>query len=185
MNQSLHECFEKAARPKVLGAKDSKWPVVQDVEEAVGDAQVRQVIRGQVFNSQTMVTIVVTDHGIHVFQKSAFGFKKYGKGEEYFPYSQITGVTTSFHPTYRNCVEFTRASNVDKYGYMEKDDFAKFVSLVQDKIFGDRVPQEPKSESNLDVDPLDRLTKLKSLVESGVISEEEFEQKKAKLLDEI
>ena len=184
LNRTLHECFEQAAVPKVLLMKADYWPTLENVEETIADQTVRQVLRCQAFLKNSMVTLIATDQGVYAFRKSTL-LKKYGKGQEYFPYSQITGVTTSFHPTWRTCIEFSRASNVDKYGYMDADDAAKFVALVSQKSQDERSSPALQPIVTPDADPLDRLRKLKELAESGVISQQEFELKKAKLLDEI
>lgn len=184
MNTSLRECFEKAAVPKVLLAKASNWPTVEEVEETIADQTVLQVLRCQVYLKNSMVSLIATDLGVYAFRKTT-GLKKYGKGQEFFSYSQLTGVTTSFHPTWRTCLEFSRAANVDKYGYMDKEDAAKFVALVNQKIQDASMSPAQQTIVTPDADPLDRLRKLKELVESGVISEQEFELKRAKLLDEI
>lgn len=185
MNKSLVEAFDKAQVPRVLGVKESYWPTIDDVSETVADEKVHQVLRCQVFKKNIMATLVATDNGVHAFQKSSLGFKKYGKGYEFFPYVQLTGVTTSFHATYRTCLEFSRAANVDKFGYIVKEDAEDFVALVRSQIRA--IGSQSPSISGLmsPPDPLDRLKKLKELVDAGVISTQEFEEKKNKLMDEI
>jgi len=184
MNQSLQQCFERAAVPKALMTKPSNWPTFDEAQEILGDAIVSQVILGQVFQKPFYVALIATDDGVHVLRKSTLGYKKLGKGHEFFPYSQITGVTRTFHLTFRNCLEFSRASNVDKYGYMDENETEKFVALVQERLIGGGGKPEllkPASDS----DPLDQLKKLKGLLETGIISQEEFEQKKRILMDRI
>jgi hypothetical protein len=184
-NQSLKQCFEKAAVPKVLMTKPSNWPTFEDTQETVGESEVSQVILGQLFQKPFYVTLVATEDGVHVFQKSNMGFKKLGKGHEFFPYSQITGITSSFHLTWKTCLEFSRASNVDKYGYMDEKETAQFVSLVRDRLMGNKSNLETQVRVASESDPLDKLKKLKDLLESGIISQQEFEEKKKILMDQI
>ena len=166
-------------------SKPSNWPTFEDAEDTVGDATVNQVILGQLFQQPFYVTLVATQEGVHVFKKSNLGFKKLGKGHEYFPYAQITGITSSFHLTWRTCLEFSRASNVDKYGYMDENEAARFVSLVRERIAGSKSIPETHANVARESDPLDKLKKLKDLLEAGIISQEEFDQKKKILLDQI
>ena len=185
MNQSLKQAFDKAAVPKVLMTKPSHWPTVEDTQEKLGNAVVDQVILGQLFQKNFYVTLVATEEGVHAFQKSNLGFKKLGKGHEFFPYSQITGVTSSFHLTWRTCLEFSRASNVDKYGYVDEKEAAQFVALVRDRIAGNSAKPSAQINVSSESDPLDKLKKLKDLLDSGIISQEEFEEKKKTLMDQI
>lgn len=185
MNQSLKQAFEKAAVPKVLMTKPSNWPTFEDTQEILGNTVVDQVILGQLFQKSFYVTLVATEDGVHSFQKSSMGFKKLGKGHEFFPYSQITGVTSSFHLTWKTCLEFSRASNVDKYGYVDEKEAAQFVALVRERLAVNSAKPSAQINVSSESDPLDKLKKLKDLLDSGIISQEEFEDKKKTLMDQI
>ncbi|GAB7010068.1 PH domain-containing protein [Halorubrum trueperi] len=64
-----------------------------------------------------------------------------------------------------------------------KDQVREIVSFIREKISEANEPDTVVAES--EPDPLDRIEKLSELHEQGVISDEEFEEKRQSLLDEV
>lgn len=161
--------FRKAPKPEVIEASLSP------------DEKVLQVLFCQ--KGTKAATIILTDRQIYVFAKGNV-FGSLVAADEVIPIAMITGVERSREYMNEWGITITRASNVDKYIYCDEVESQKFVSQVRELIAAAQSPA-PTVIQTQTLDPLDQLKKLKELHEAGVISDEEYETKRADLMGRI
>jgi len=121
---------------------------------------------------------VITEQRVLIIANHARGYD-----EHTVPYDSITAVNlNSGIASTRLSIQTKSATyhcsvskSKRKYGSSEVDSAAKFLRKYR---------QQNHQDDSTD-DPLDRLEKLKDLYDNGAITEDEFEEKKSSLLDEI
>lgn len=64
----------------------------------------------------------------------------------------------------------------------EKDNEAKLVQAIEDGRVRENIPQQPALQ---EPDPMDKLKKLGELKDSGILTQEEFDTKKAQVLESM
>jgi hypothetical protein len=129
-----------------------------------------------------VATAVLTDKKVHIFSRGLLKSKT--NSHEVVPFSMITGVQVSRKLAGGWRLEMTRAANSDsllKCAENEVQVFAaKLKELVGEAQSGGRVIVQ-----NATADPLDQLKKLKELLDAGVVTQEEFDEKKKTLMGQI
>lgn len=128
-------------------------------------------------------TAVLTDKTVHIFSRGII--KSVNSTHETIPFSTITGVELSRKLSYGWIIGITRASNVDSLLKCEEQGAKKFASELKALIEASKSASSQTVIQNQAVDPLDQLKKLKELLDAGVLSPEEYEEKKLSLMDKI
>jgi hypothetical protein len=129
-----------------------------------------------------VATAVLTDKKVHLFSRGMMKSKT--SSYEVVPFSMITGIQVSRKIASGWKIEMTRAANSDtllKCNEAEVQLFAEELKklVAQSQQGGQTVVQ------NAVIDPLDQLKKLKELLDAGVVTQEEFEEKKKSLMGQI
>lgn len=122
---------------------------------------------------------VITEDRVLIIASHLRGFD-----EHTIPYDSITNVNLNSGLTSTRLSIQTKSATYHLSVTQTKQ--KQGVNEIQDavKYIRDRRNRENNSNTTSD-DPLDRIEKLKSLHEDGVLSDEEFEEKKESLLDEV
>ncbi len=115
-------------------------------------------------------------------QKLVFYAKKLmGYDIEVFPYKSISSLEIS-KGIMGHKISFFSSGNKVVMKWINDGDVSGFVSFVKEIINGkqetEKIPEAPKKESSLDV-----LERLASLKEKGLLTSEEFDREKRKILD--
>lgn len=109
-----------------------------------------------------------------------------GNDERSVPYSNITSVDLDTGLINKRLTLQTAGQTyhveVQEPGKAEVRDAVRF---IRQKISEANQPQVVQTTESSEPDPLDQLEKLKELHDKGVVSDEEFDEKKATLLDKI
>lgn len=121
---------------------------------------------------------VITEQRILIIANHARGYD-----EHTIPYDAVTNVNLNRGVTGVRLSLQTKSATYHcsvsksnrKYGQEEVDNATEYL----------RKRRKEGTESGATDDPLDRIEKLKSLHDDGVLTDEEFEDKKASLLDEV
>lgn len=128
--------------------------------------------------------MVLTDKSLHVLGKGAGGFGNQIKRTEVYNFSLITGVSRYKKLGYGWVIEISRASNIDYYGMLDDEQSEDFYNLMRD-LTSKSQQSGGTTVVTQAVDPMDQLKKLKDLLDAGVISQDEFDDKKKTLMDKI
>jgi len=122
---------------------------------------------------------VVTEQTFYLIKKpfQLLGKKPYTR--EAIPISQITGIDQTvekYLTITSNHVKITRANNEDVLYGLTEQNARELVDLLT------RQMNKPQFSNNSAPDPVEQLTKLASLLEKGLLTDEEFQKKKIELL---
>lgn len=106
-----------------------------------------------------------------------------GSDERSIPYRNITSVDLDLGMVYKRLSLQTpgQTYHID-IGGLSKDDCREMARFVREKTSDAQETGNDSSEGN---DPVEQLERLRDLKEDGVLTEEEFEEKKNDLLDKI
>lgn len=164
------------------GYRFRKAPSAEAIEKTLStDESVLQLLRCQV--GTKAATIVLTDHRLYTFAKGNV-FGGLVAADEVIPIPMITGVERSREVMADWAITITRAANIDKYIFCNEAESAEFVRQLRELVHAAQsgsatvVQQTP-------LDPLDQLKKLKELHDAGVLTDSEYEAKKADLMGRI
>lgn len=124
------------------------------------------------------VYTVITDQRILVIANHARGYD-----EHTIPYDSVTNVSLNSGFTSTRLSIQTKSATYHCSVSKSKRKFGG--EEIESAVEYLRKRRQQGQQSDSTSDPLDRLEKLKSLYDDGVLSEEEFEVKKESLLDEI
>lgn len=122
---------------------------------------------------------VITDDRILIIANHARGYD-----EHTVPYDTITNVNLNSGLTSTRLSIQTKSATYHCSVSKSKREFSKNEVTNAVEYLRERRNRVNESGTTSD-DPLDRIEKLKSLHEDGVLSDEEFEEKKESLLDEV
>ena len=167
-------------------SRDRNYQSVEFVASKIAPGeQVLGLLKGMKENPNKFVVIVLSDRGVHFFEKSGVSasFEKFGSAHEFFPFSKITELTTHIKWPKGFHITFVRLSSVDTIFHLQEDAAAALVETAR-KILNDAESTSNHVLVNQE-SPLDALAKLKSLHEAGVISDEEYEEKRKLYLGKI
>lgn len=143
--------------------------------------QVIHAVLGQyetkILNTETTRkgVLIATDRRVIFFAKKLTGYDL-----EVFPYSNISSIEASKGLMGHSISLFSSGNKVKIKWIQEenKGDMQKFINYVKENI-------GKKSGGQTNNDVIDQIKKLAELKESGIISEEEFKNKKEDLLSKI
>lgn len=127
-------------------------------------------------------TAVLTDKTIHIFSRGIM--KSVNRTSETIPFSTITGVDLARKLSLGWVISFTRAANTDSLLKCDEEGAKKFVSELRAAMETSKRP-ETVNVLQQATDPLDQIKRLKELFDAGIISEQEYAEKRQSLLDKI
>lgn len=116
-------------------------------------------------------SVVITDRYVRIHSK---------KGEWTIPYNSVTSVDFVGHPALHvQTAGRTYYIKIAGTFFDEEQNLSEAASYIREK------QRESQQSSTSESDPVEQLEKLGELKDKGVISEEEFAEKKQDLLDQI
>ena len=180
MRADLQEAWDNAGK---MGFATRKPPGINEIEPALGQSEkVLAILRG--WKSGTSpCSLVLTDQKLYFFSYTGL---KFTSTNEAVPFSSISGVEMKQNLALLGLeVKVTRASNVDKITNVDKTAAQAFVTALQDALANKGAGSANTIIQNQAIDPLDQIKKLKDLLDAGILSQEEFEEKKKALMDKI
>ena len=128
-------------------------------------------------------TAVLTDQTIHIFSRGIM--KSVNRTHETVPFHTITGVELKRKLGSGWIIEFSRAANIDSLLKCDEDGSKIFVEKLQNSIRDLNRNQGKSNPSNQAINPIDQLKKLAELLDAGIISQSEFDEKKKSLIERI
>jgi|688.fasta_scaffold730822_1 hypothetical protein len=181
MREDLRKAFDKSGKLKNWAIPMPKY---EEMEAVLTDNEkVLSVIKAGI-NGKHVGVAILTDNGVHLLGRGTF--KSLSPYNETFSLKHITGVTRQRNIMYLGfTIEISRAGNVDSLLGTDKDDSEEFVQILKRLVNEGAGSGGQTVVMNQAVDPLDQLKKLKDLLDSGILTEKEFEQKKRELMDRI
>ena len=180
MRADLQAAWERAGK---MGFATRKPPGLDIIEPALGKSEkVLAILRGWRSGSQPC-SLVLTDEKLYFFSYAGL---KFLSNQEVAPFGTINGVELKQNAALLGLeVKVTRANNVDRITNVDKNAAQEFVTSLQDCIHNRSSGQLTTVIQNQAVDPFDQLKKLKGLLDAGVITQEEFDDKKRILMGQI
>jgi hypothetical protein len=124
--------------------------------------------------------IVVTAKTVHLLKRQIAVFGNKPLTKESMPISQITGVDQTFErylTVQSHHVRITRANNEDVLYGLGEAAARKIVETINAQT-----SQSGSAPSSASIDPIEQLTKLAALLEKGLVTQQEFDDKKRQLL---
>ena len=177
MRSDLQKAWNAAGK---MGFATRKPPGPEVIEPALRPEEtVLSILRGWKDGTQPC-TLVLTDTQLYFF---SYAVLKSLSNEESVPFKLITGVELAQAIVTGLEVRISRSGNNDKITNVDKSVAKDFVSKLRELLTtAEDMSNKVKAQT---IDPADQLMKLKELLDSGVITEEEFQQKKAILLGRL
>ncbi|MDQ1233363.1 hypothetical protein QE450_000861 [Paenibacillus sp. SORGH_AS306] len=153
---------------KIDKLKEKAWDLLQPGEEML--AVVMGACESKILGKDTLRTgiFVATQTRIFFYCKRTFGYDS-----ESFPFSNISSIDAGKSLLGRN-LTFYASGNKISMKWITIGEYDKFIEIAQSNIGS-------KSTTSF-VDPLDQLKKLGELRDSGILTEQEFLNKKRELL---
>jgi PH (Pleckstrin Homology) domain-containing protein/putative oligomerization/nucleic acid binding protein len=122
--------------------------------------------------------LIATDHRVVFFAKKMGGYDL-----EVFPYKNISSIETGKGMTGHTLKFFASGNEVKMKWIDKKADVPAFVSLVKNEMTNAHAA--PAAPAAAAPDVADQIRKLAQLREDGLVTEEEFETKRAELLAKL
>ena len=127
---------------------------------------------------------VVTNRTIYII--SAQGMRsKVTINSEVIPAHTVTGASSvkDLFP-YGSGIVITRAGNTDKFSQLDAAHAEKWLAAARG-LLASNTASSGGTNIVQTIDPLDQLKKLKDLLDAGILSQAEFDEKKQTLMDKI
>jgi hypothetical protein len=128
-------------------------------------------------------TAVLTDKTIHIFSRGMM--KSVNRTHETVPFHTITGIDLKRKLSFGWIIEFSRAANVDALLKCDETGAHQFVDTLKKLMSEGASNQSNNNASHQPINPIDQIKKLAELLEAGIISQSEFDEKKKSLIDRI
>lgn len=167
------------AEEKTYGRMNRR-PPLEIVDEGISESEeILSVLKCLDFSARP-TTIVLTSLGMHFFSQGMY-LRSANASHEFVSFSTLTGVRVKSSLFGGGAeLEVTRANNVDLFTWCSPNDCETFVGIVKQRM------SNPEPITHIDAtDPLDQIKKLKELLDLGLISQSEYDDKRQKLLDSI
>lgn len=178
MRTDLEKAIDAATQPTLLG----KRPTLEWVEEKLSaNEQVIQLMYCGIQKSDIKLGYaVVSDQYVHLFRAGALLGSKSAEHDA-VAFRHITSVEQVNVPMFKTKnVKIVQSSGaVIVLANCDASESQELVARVRDLMASGG---EVKS---VQLDPLDQLKKLKDLLDSGILSQAEFDEKKQALMDKI
>jgi hypothetical protein len=186
MLSEIERLLDKAVKPQT--AYSSGYVKASEIESKLSTGENPLYILKGAFKGQkginSFATLVLTDKAIHVFRKVSAFTKKIGSSHEVFQFLQVTGVTRSRKVTWKWVLEFSRAANTDTYYFLDEIQSEEFYNLAQ-KLVSEAQNSSRGTFIQQTLDPLDQIKKLKALLDDGILTQKEFDEKKKELMGKV
>lgn len=165
------------------GIRHPKAPGLDVIEPALGESEkVISILRGWKGGSQPC-SLVLTDQKLYFF--SYLGLKSLSNTET-IPFGTISGIELKKNIALLGLeVKLTRANNTDSITNVDKQAAPAFVKALQDTLASRTNQSGNTIIQNQATDPLDQIKKLKDLLDAGIITQDEFQEKKTELMGKI
>ena len=118
--------------------------------------------------------LIATDHRLLFYAKKLTGYDI-----EAFPYANISSMEMGKN-LMGHYISFFASGNSCKMKWISDDDVRAFVDIVKTQMAATKSSKTSSSEQP--TDPIDQLKRLGKLHAAGVLTDEEFSAKKAKIL---
>jgi hypothetical protein len=188
MREDLQKAFDAAKKTDAF----DRHPRVDVIEPALeADEEVIRVLKGGIVSGRLdnwkdmkvgqICTVVLTNKRLHYFGRGLM--KNLTNSHETVEFKTITGVELRKNASFGQMLYITRAANSDTL-YQVKVEEAKVLQADIQALIQANPPVSAVQVSNA-VDPLDQLKKLKDLLDAGILSQAEFDEKKKSLMDKI
>ena len=178
-NAALAELWDKAHVPL---SRDKSWTLPKVIEPYLKEGEeVLLVAKGDV---PAFITAVVTDQQIHFFTQALGVPKNFGLSVEAVSYAQIIAVSRKQAFLVRWAVQISHPGRVSFISNLNDEISLKFVQIISERM-ASREKVLDSANSSPASDPFEQLTKLKELHDAGIITDQEFEAKRIRLLDAI
>jgi hypothetical protein len=177
VRQELQRKYDQAEE-KTYGRMNRRPPLDVVDQGISASEEILSVLKCLDFSARP-TTIVLTSLGMHFFSQGMY-LRSATASHEFVSFSTLTGVRAKKLTFGGAELEVTRANNMDLFTWCSPRDCEVFVNIVKQKM------ANPEPAAQMDAtDPLDQIKKLKELLELGLISQSEYDQKRQKLLDTI
>jgi hypothetical protein len=120
--------------------------------------------------------VVLTDRRLLFFQEGLMS-----KTSEDFPIDKVSSVQWSSGMVLGAIVIFA-SGNKAEIKNVGKDDGKEIVDLIRHRLSAPQQPAAPAAPAATAPDPYEQLRKLGDLLDAGILTQEEFEEKKASVL---
>jgi hypothetical protein len=177
--------------PSQLGIKIG-IPTIEEVESHIkNDEEVKCVLKGGSVEKRSGVgykslacVAVLTDKSVYLVRKGQV-IKNLAKSVENIPLHTVTGFEVTRELGLGTFLQISRAGNIDKITQCDSAHAEKFRDLA--KEIAENISSQKNSQTviNQAIDPIEQIKKLKDLLDSDIISQEEYEEKKKKLMEKI
>lgn len=188
MRQDLQAAWDSAKKTDPLNRHPSK----DEIESALdADEKVLRVIKGSIVPGRLdsmkdakwaqICTVVLTSKRLHYFGRGMM--KNVTNSHEIVEFRTITGVELRKNFSFGQMIHISRAANSDTVAQVHLEETKLLQSDL--KALMESSSQVTQAPAAATLDPLDQLKKLKDLLDAGIISQDEFEDKKRILLGQI
>jgi hypothetical protein len=179
MRQDLQRAFDQAKK------KDGtiyKNPDPTEMEGKLDPNEKIIVLIKCLIGNTGVSTAILTDRTVHIFSRGVLKSKT--NNYETVPFHQITGIELGRKMTWGWMITITRAANTDVLTKIDEPDAKRFVEELKKLVPSNSAGGQTVIQ-NMAVDPLDQLKKLKELLDAGIVTQEEFDEKKKSLMGQI
>jgi hypothetical protein len=180
MRQDLQRAFDQAKK------KDGtiyKNPDPTDIEPKLDPNEKIIALIKCLKGSGGVATAVLTDRTLHIFSRGMM--KSMTNSYETVPFAQVTGVELGRKMGWGWMITVTRAANTDELSRIEESEAKRFTEELKKLVGSHQGNNSQTVIQNVAIDPLDQLKKLKELLDAGIVTQEEFDEKKKSLMGQI
>jgi hypothetical protein len=194
MRDDLKKAFDEAPDKRRTSFASPRLPTLEEIEGILNpDENVLSLLKcihmevppggGKGGRQYLAAVAVVTNRTIYIINSNGLR-SKVTMFSEVIPAHTITGVSTvrDLFP-YDFGLVVTRAGNVDKFSQLDAAHADKWLAAARELLASGGGGGGTKIVQTLD--PLDQLKKLKDLLDAGILSQAEFDEKKQSLMDKI
>ncbi len=178
VRETLQQKYDQAEE-KTFGRMNRR-PPLEDVDAGISDSEEILAVAKCLQYPGRPTTLVLTSLGMHYFSQGMY-LRSANASHEFLAFGNITGIRAEsdlFGGT--ATLEVSGANNVDLFTWCSPKDCESIINLS--KALMAQVQLSPQAAQE---NPLDQIKKLKEIFDLGIISEGEYEEKKAKLLGSI
>ena len=185
MRKDLQDAWESA---KKTDGTIYKNPSPEEIEPSLDPDETVQVVlkclkKWGKLGGGEVCTAVLTNQTIHIFSRGIM--KSVNRTHETIPFHTITGVDLKRKLGSGWIIEFSRAANIDSLLKCDETGSNLFVQNLKNSMKDLNQSQGKSAPSNQETNPIDQLKKLAELLDAGIISQDEFDEKKKSLIERI
>lgn len=175
MREDLQQALAGA---KQWGGLAQKWSTAEEMEpEIPADAVIHAAAYG-VSGKQSTVWIISTK-GLHVFRR---GMLKSNRSGEFLPIHLISGISYSKSMMSGGALKTTGPQSNEELSQVDTKTAENFAQKAKN-LLATMAPGAPAAAAPAAPDAADQIRKLAGLLADGLITQEEYDAKKSKLLD--